>query len=62
MSALAELRPHLDQLEELCRERRQLAEKERLSFWLHAWLLLHVPLAAALLVLTLAHAASALAW
>jgi hypothetical protein len=45
-----------DRLEELCRERRQLAVQERLHHWLHGWLLLHIPLSVALLVLGVAHA------
>ena len=55
MAALAEYRPLLDQLAALCEERRQLAEQQRLWFWMHAWLLVHVPLSAALVVLTAAH-------
>ena len=50
----------LDRLEELCRDRRRLAEQERLHRWLHSWLLLHVPLSAALLVLSAAHVVTAL--
>jgi len=50
----------LDQLEDLCRERRRLTEQERIHRWLHAWLLLHIPLSAALLVLGVAHAVTAL--
>ena len=50
----------LDELEALCRERRRLAEQERLHGWLHGWLLLHIPLSAALLVLGVAHAVTAL--
>jgi len=45
-----------DRLEELCRDRRQLADQERLHHWLHGWLLLHIPLSVALLVLGVAHA------
>jgi hypothetical protein len=52
--------PHLDRLEVFCAERRQLALQERLHLWLHGWLLLHVPLAVALLVLGLVHAFSVL--
>jgi hypothetical protein len=52
--------PALAQLQALCEERRLLADQERLHFWLHSWLLLHVPLSAALLVLGIAHAATAL--
>ena len=45
----------LDRLEELVRERRRLAEQERMWRWLHGWLLLHVPLSAALLILGIVH-------
>lgn len=45
----------LSRLEELCRDRRHLAEQVRVHHWLHAWLLLHVPLSAALLILGIAH-------
>jgi hypothetical protein len=45
----------LDRLEELVRERRRLAEQERMWRWLHDWLLLHVPLSAALLILAVVH-------
>jgi hypothetical protein len=50
----------LADLEACCAERRQLGEQERLHLWLHAWLLVHVPLSVALLVLGAAHAALAL--
>ena len=50
----------LDQLEDLCRERRRLAEQERLYGWLHDWLLVHIPLSVALLILGVAHAVAAL--
>jgi len=53
MSAVKE---HLSRLETYCDERRQLGEQERLHQWLHAWLLVHVPLSVVLLVLGLAHA------
>jgi hypothetical protein len=51
-----EMQPCLTRLTELCDERRQLLAQVRLHRWLHAWLLLHVPLSAALLVLGLVHA------
>jgi hypothetical protein len=60
LPALAGVRKHLDQLEVLCGERRQLAEQDRLHAWLHAWLLLHVPLSVLLLFLAAAHAVAAL--
>jgi len=43
-------------LRSLCDERRLLGEQERLHHWLHGWLLIHIPLSVALLVLGLAHA------
>jgi hypothetical protein len=56
--ALPELvgdRPKLEELQQLCDQRRQIDVQERLHHWLHGWLLLHVPLSLALLVLGLAH-------
>jgi hypothetical protein len=55
MVSLEGLRDELGQLATLCDERRQLAEQERLQVWLHGWLLLHVPLSLALLVLGVLH-------
>lgn len=46
----------LDTLRSLCDERRLLGEQERLHHWLHGWLVVHIPLSVALLVLGLAHA------
>jgi hypothetical protein len=60
LPGLAAYRAHLDRLAVYCRERRQLYEQDRLYHWLHAWLLVHVPLSAALLVLGVAHAVMAL--
>lgn len=53
MSAVKE---QLARLETYCDERRQLGEQERLHRWLHAWLLVHIPLSVVLLVLGLTHA------
>jgi len=47
-------------LKTLCIERRLLAEQERLHRWLHHWLLLHIPLSVALLVLGVVHIWTAL--
>ena len=55
-----ELRTLVGQLEELCERRRQLALQQRLHFWLHNWLWLHLPLSVALLVLLAAHVLFAL--
>lgn len=46
----------VDKLMAICEERRQLAEQKRLHHWLHAWLLVHVPLSMTLLLLSLLHA------
>jgi hypothetical protein len=53
---LASVRPQMDLLKRYCEERRHLGEQARLHGWLHAWLLIHVPLSAALLVLGVLHA------
>jgi hypothetical protein len=60
MSDLASVQGELATLETLCDQYRQLAEQERLHHWLHVWLLLHVPLSVALLVLGVAHAVMSL--
>jgi len=46
----------LSELESMCDERRQLAHQKRLHHWLHGWLLVHVPLSMALILLSLVHA------
>ncbi len=47
-------------LEELCEEERQFRRQIRYHHWLHGWLMLHVPLSLALLLLGCAHAIMAL--
>lgn len=42
-------------IEELCVHRGRLRTQERIHYWLHGWLLIHVPLSAILLILTIAH-------
>jgi len=51
-----ELHDTLDDLENICEEERQLTRQVRLHHWLHGWLLLHVPLSLALLLLGAVHA------
>jgi hypothetical protein len=46
----------LTPLESLIRSRQGLLLQQRLHWWLHSWLLVHVPLATGLLVLGLVHA------
>jgi hypothetical protein len=52
--------PVLADLESICEEQRQLTRQRRLYHFLHAWLLVHVPLSIALLVLGGVHAIMAL--
>ena len=50
------VKQELGTLQTFCSERRLLAGQERLYFWLHIWLYLHVPAAVALLLLGTVHA------
>jgi hypothetical protein len=50
----------LSDLEDICDEERQLTRQERLHRWLHGWLLLHIPLSLALILLGAVHAVMAL--
>ena len=50
----------LEDLEDICDEARQLVRQERLHRWLHGWLLVHIPLSLALIVLGAVHAVVAL--
>jgi hypothetical protein len=56
----ATFHPVLNDLENICEEERQLTRQARLYRWLHAWLLIHVPLSIVLLVLGGVHAFMAL--
>lgn len=50
----------LDDLMGICDETRQLVRQERLHRWLHSWLLVHIPLSLALILLGAVHALVAL--
>jgi len=50
----------LADLEDICEEARQLTRQQRLQHWLHGWLLVHVPLSLALILLGAVHAVMAL--
>ena len=50
----------LQDLEDICDEARQLVLQERLHRWLHGWLLVHIPLSLALIVLGGVHSVVAL--
>jgi hypothetical protein len=56
----ADVQGTLEDLEEICDEARQLVRQERLHRWLHGWLLVHIPLSLALIVLGVVHAVMAL--
>jgi len=56
----APVHPVLDDLENICEEEHQLSRQIRIYRWLHGWLLMHVPLSIALLVLGAVHAVMAL--
>lgn len=51
----AEARPAVDAVERLCDRRRDLDLQRRLHFLLHGWLLVHLPLSMALLLLLVLH-------
>ncbi len=50
----------LGDLEDICDEARQLTRQQRLHRWLHGWLLVHIPLSLALILLGAVHAVMAL--
>jgi hypothetical protein len=54
------LQDTVTELEAICDERRQLADQKRLHHVLHGWLLVHVPLSYAVLLLGAVHAVIAL--
>jgi hypothetical protein len=56
------IKDQLAQLEAFCDERRQFAIQERIHHLLHGWLLVHIPLSVALLVLGIAHIVTATLW
>jgi hypothetical protein len=50
----------LTDLEDICDEARQLRKQEQLHHWMHYWLLFHIPLSLALILLGAMHAVMAL--
>jgi hypothetical protein len=56
----AELQEATKRLEQICEEERQLRRQSLLHHWLHGWLMLHIPLSFALLLLGVVHAITAL--
>jgi len=54
------LQDTVNELEAICDERRQLADQKRMHHVLHGWLLVHVPLSYAVLLLGAVHAVIAL--
>jgi hypothetical protein len=57
---LAADQSRLAELQQICEQRRLIAVQERMHHWLHGWLLLHIPLSVALLVLGLTHVVASL--
>ena len=57
---LARAHATVDDLEDVCEEARQLQKQQRLHHWLHLWLLVHIPISLALIVLGAVHAVMAL--
>lgn len=55
-----EARPALDRLQELTDLRRRWDAQARINFWLHNWLLFHLPLSVAMTSLMILHAIRAL--
>lgn len=55
-----ELQEMVKDLESICEEARQLDRQEKLHHLLHGWLLIHIPLSYALLLLSAVHAVMAL--
>jgi hypothetical protein len=55
-----ELHTAVEDLENICEEERELSRQARLHLWLHGWLLVHVPLSLALILLGAVHAVMAL--
>jgi hypothetical protein len=47
--------PAVEALEGWCNQRRQMDRQLSLNFWLHNWLLIHLPLSVALMVLMIVH-------
>lgn len=54
------LHPVLERLAEITEERRQFEKQKKLHWILHGWLLIHVPVSAALMLLVMVHAVMAL--
>ena len=54
------LHPAIADLESICEEERQLMRQQRMHGLLHAWLIVHVPLSFALMVLAVVHIVMAL--
>ena len=50
----------LADLEDICDEARQLRKQEQVHHWMHGWLLVHIPLSLALILLGAMHAVMAL--
>jgi hypothetical protein len=52
----ASTQPLVEQLQDICDEKRRLDLQTRLHYWLHGWLIVHAPASLLLVVLTIVHA------
>jgi len=50
------IQPLVEQLQDICDEKRRLDLQTRLHYWLHGWLIVHAPASLLLVVLTIVHA------
>jgi hypothetical protein len=60
LPGMEEMSAEVEKLAGFCEERRLMLDQERIHFWLHSWLMVHVPLSVALLVLGVLHVVTAL--
>jgi hypothetical protein len=60
VQTVANWHSQLDELKDLCEERRKLDLQTKLQHWLHGWILAHAPFSFILLILTLWHIGVAL--
>jgi len=55
-----ESHPTIDLLSDLSNERKQYDLQRKIQFWMHGWLIVHIPISIALMVLLIAHIVTAL--
>ena len=58
----AEIEPAVERFEYAARFRRQWDRQVRITWWLHSWLVIHLPLSVAMTGFMIGHAILALRW